>query len=198
MGRGGDPVLGCSGLSNAALAVNSNHSHSVSRSSLTSFGRPICVTQGPSGLGVDPPSPVDQGQQHKLKNSVDIWCVASDFFWGYIEMVNVLASIGNHLHSWIQACPCHRGDSRTGAHIVRHVPDGRPPSASASRAADLSASSQAEVSQYFEFGRQHMVAHIRVRGTYHSELPLLLFGVGHPNVNVARRIATDALQFGLR
>lgn len=163
---------------------------------------------------------VQQGQQqNKFKGPVDIAkcteCVHSNFFWSYIKMVNVLAEIGNHLYSWLQACPCHRG----GARVELNKSFGQCPMAGRLLpqlaagdlerfAGDLFTTSQVEilrlthglqgntvtrVLQDFEFGRQHMLAHIRVKGAYHADLPLLLAGLAHPDAEVARRLARGAV-----
>lgn len=45
----------------------------------------------------------------------------------------------------------------------------------------------------FELGRQHMFLHIRMKGAYHADFPLLLAGLCHPANQVARKVARRAI-----
>ena len=168
---------------------------------------------------------VDRGQQeNKIKQGVDVRqctdAVSSTWFWNYIAMVSVLSIIGNHIYSWFQACPCHKGDDvqkrlkttlggswpscplagrvlpqlavgelerfadelfRTSHLEVLSVVDG------------LSVAQITKLLQDFDLGRQHMLVHIRLKGAYHQDLPLLLSGLCHPDQMRARGAARRAI-----
>ena len=124
-------------------------------------------------------------------------------------MVSILSSVGDHLYAWLQACPCHRGEALKRLHRefgVCPMAGRRLPELAAGAletfARDLFAVAYQDVLRVtrgvgpqdltallndFEFGRQHMLVHIRMKGFYHSDLPLLISILGHCDLPTACR-----------
>ena len=142
--------------------------------------------------------------------------IRSNLFWNYIAMLNILVESDNHLYSWLQACPCHRGLALKQLHkeFSPCPMAGRClPQLAAGElntfCRDILAAAHADVLNVthglrpvevmqvlsdFEFGRQHMLAHAQLKGAYHQDLPLLLAGLCHHLPETSRHVAQRALQ----
>ena len=138
--------------------------------------------------------------------------VSSQFFWSYLKMVQILAGLTNEMLTWAQSCPCHSKQGR--ARLGRTCPNaGRwmPQLAAGyldefaqrlltlsygqvlARTTDLSPANSHAILQDFEHARQHLVAHCRIKGAVHRDLPLILSGLAHPCPLKSRQTARRAL-----
>lgn len=141
--------------------------------------------------------------------------INSDYFWSFLAMVDILAGVGNHLQSWLQSCPCHRGEALEDLHR-RFGPcpnSGRNMARLAAGELDrfaeemlllahgdvlqvtqgLTAQEVMRLLDSFELARQHMLMHVRIKGAHHADIPLLLAVLCHPFPQVARSGARRAL-----
>ena len=141
--------------------------------------------------------------------------IESDYFWAYLFMVNIVSGICNHIFSWCQSCPCHRGqDLERLRRVSGPCPNqGRLLPQLACHELETFAE-QLFVSNHFEVlggarglqpqqimrilgdyesGRQHVLLHLRLKGRYHIDLPLVLAALAHPDISKARQGARRAL-----
>ena len=137
-------------------------------------------------------------QNNNFKGTVDITvctaAVRSDFFWSYLKMVAVLTELGNEVHIYFQACPCHQS-KEVMKRLKASLPVGCPSCPLAGRVLPqlavgdlerfchrlfnarqlevvrmthgLCALELGRVLQDYEAGRQHMLTHLRLKGAYH-------------------------------
>ena len=128
-------------------------------------------------------------------------------------MVTLLARVANHIHSWFQSCPCHRGDALKVLRRTCPLAGCLLPWLAVGdleRFADelfaacyydvlqctrgLSPSDLMKVLADFENGRQHMMVHIRLKGAYHVDMPLLATALCHPDGSRVRAVAARAVR----
>ena len=127
-----------------------------------------------------------------------------------------LSNVGLHLHSWLQGCPCHRGEALrqlqreegscpNSGRLLPQLAAGELQAFAGEVCAaaygdvlhvllGLAAAEVTRVLDDLEAGRQHLVAHVVLKGAYHSDLPLLLACLCHPTDETARGGARRAIQ----
>ena len=138
--------------------------------------------------------------------------IGSDFFWAYLKMIEVVTTIADNLYQWAQSCPCHtkRGRQRLGKtcpNAGRWLPElatgyledfARTLMSTGyaqilSQVRNVSDAEASAILQDYEHARCHMLAHLRMKGAQHRDLPLVLAGLAHADQMKAHEAARRAL-----
>ena len=114
--------------------------------------------------------------------------IGSEYFWSYLRMIQLLADFGGKLMNWAQACPCHTKAGRerlerTCPMAGRWLPflaDGHLETLIEqlmavtygqvlARLQGLTPQATMSILGDFEHARQHVVAHLRIKGAVHQD-----------------------------